>query len=311
MKQMASNFTHIFVIPSTSNRRTFLVFFMDKNHVLMLAVHEKWDKTLNAWEIPLVARGLSERTIETRIRHLRQFSREIRLLPEEIELTHLLIWAASKNWTPETRHAYYTSIRLFFRWYSETYATSNPAKALPSVRRPQTMPRPTPENVFLTAIQTADELTQLILFLGACSGLRAKEISEVHGQNIVNDLQGYSLIIKGKGGRERQVPLPMWLAHLLIRTCAYNGGYAFPGQINGHMSSAHISKLANSILETPWTLHTLRHRFATLAYSAERDLLTVQKLLGHASVSTTQRYAKPPENSLRKAITAADYRNAY
>ena len=39
----------------------------------------------------------------------------------------------------------------------------------------------------------------------------------------------------------------------------------------------------------PWTLHTLRHRFATRAYEATGDLVTVSRLLGHASVATTQR----------------------
>lgn len=49
-----------------------------------------------------------------------------------------------------------------------------------------------------------------------------------------------------------------------------------------------------------------RFRFATLAYRADRDLLTVQRLLGHASVQTTQRYAEPPHNALRRAVRAAD-----
>ena len=77
--------------------------------------------------------------------------------------------------------------------------------------------------------------------------------------------------------------------------------------------SLNVSVLPNDLCEVgaralpgEWTLHTLRHRFATAAYSAERDLLAVQRLLGHASVATTQRYAEPPRDALRKAVEAAD-----
>jgi len=51
-----------------------------------------------------------------------------------------------------------------------------------------------------------------------------------------------------------------------------------------------------------WTAHTLRHRFATRAYAGDRDILSVQQLLGHSSVATTQRYTAPPDDALRKAV---------
>ncbi|AYD90935.1 hypothetical protein D4740_08255 [Actinomyces sp. 2119] len=59
-----------------------------------------------------------------------------------------------------------------------------------------------------------------------------------------------------------------------------------------------------------WTLHALRHRFPTTAYGADRDILAVQilavqRLLGHTSVSTTQRYTAPPTNAMRKAVETA------
>lgn len=53
-----------------------------------------------------------------------------------------------------------------------------------------------------------------------------------------------------------------------------------------------------------WTLHTLRHRFATRAYSIDRDLLAVQTLLGHASPVTTRRYVAVGEDRLRATVLA-------
>jgi site-specific recombinase XerD len=54
-----------------------------------------------------------------------------------------------------------------------------------------------------------------------------------------------------------------------------------------------------------WTAHTLRHRFATVAYAGERDLLAVQVLLGHSKPETTRLYVLIPDASLRAAVAWA------
>jgi site-specific recombinase XerD len=79
----------------------------------------------------------------------------------------------------------------------------------------------------------------------------------------------------------------------------------FPGQVNGHLTSGYVSKLVSDALPPGWTAHTLRHRFASVAYSADRDIRAVQELLGHASVATTQIYTAIPKDALRRAVNAA------
>lgn len=54
-----------------------------------------------------------------------------------------------------------------------------------------------------------------------------------------------------------------------------------------------------------WSMHKLRHRFATKAYAGSRNLRAVQEALGHASVATTQRYTAVSGTEVRAAVAAA------
>lgn len=66
----------------------------------------------------------------------------------------------------------------------------------------------------------------------------------------------------------------------------------------------HLGKLVAAALPGHLTAHTLRHRFATTAYAAERDLRAVQELLGHVSPVTTAIYTKVADESMRRAAAA-------
>ena len=78
-----------------------------------------------------------------------------------------------------------------------------------------------------------------------------------------------------------------------------------PGQTDGHLSADYVGVLMARALPDGLTAHTLRHRFATAAYGATRDLLAVQELLGHSSPETTRNYVQLPADALRRAVEAA------
>jgi integrase/recombinase XerC len=59
------------------------------------------------------------------------------------------------------------------------------------------------------------------------------------------------------------------------------------------------------VLPNGWTLHTLRHRFATRAYRGSRNLRAVQVLMGHSSIATTERYLACDDNEIRAAMLSA------
>jgi integrase/recombinase XerC len=59
------------------------------------------------------------------------------------------------------------------------------------------------------------------------------------------------------------------------------------------------------VLPEPWTMHTLRHRFASRAFRGSRNLRAVQVLMGHSSIATTERYLAVDDDEVRAAMLAA------
>ena len=275
------------------------------DHTTLMPVPQSWDTALHTFEVALRAAGRRETTIGTRLRHVRQMARALpRTAPAEVSADQLLEWAAARDWAPETRHSYYVSIRAF---YAALRIDPSPADALPTISRPVPPPRPTPERVYRDALAAADERTRAILVLAGAAGLRRGEIVRVNIADLSDDGDAPLLLVRAKGGHDRLIPVTAEIAGLIRTRCAADpdGGWAFPSRDGGHIRPRWASKLAVRVLPPGWSLHSLRHRFATTAYSADRDLLAVQRLLGHSSVATTQRYTAPPDDAMRRALDAA------
>lgn len=214
----------------------------------------------------------------------------------------LLGWLSDHDWKPETRHAVRSSLRSFYAWaVGEGHAAGDPAARLPAVSRSPAHPRPIPDRLLADAMRAAPERERLMMRLAAEVGLRRGEICQVHTRDLLEDLSGWSLVVHGKGGRRRTVPLPESLG---LELSAREAGYVFPGQIDGHLSAGHVGVLVKDLLPTGWTLHTLRHRFASASYAIDRDVLTVQALLGHSSADTTRRYVRLPDGAARRLVNS-------
>ena len=276
----------------------------------LLPIPPDWQTKLRDWELSLHARGLRQATVDTRIRHLRRLARDLDApTPSAVTPTMLTNWSGQQRWAPETRHAYHESIKLFYKWAESQWAISNPAeKTLHKIKRTTPPARPTPEQILHTAVETSPPRTELILRLAAELGLRRTEIALLHNNDLAQTAEGWVLEIHGKGGKTRYLPCPPELAHKIRTT----GGptWIFPGEINGHLSPRWISKLAAKQLPKPWSLHTLRHRFATIAYNhAGHDLIAVQQALGHTSIQTTQRYTAHQPQQLTHLTQATQITN--
>ncbi|PLY06146.1 MAG: tyrosine recombinase XerC [Desulfuromonas sp.] len=201
-----------------------------------------------------------------------------------------------------------SSLKAFFRYLVRCgVLEKSPADALATPRREQYLPK------ILSAEQTAtlldhsppgDRLLVLrdlaIFELIYSCGLR---VSEVTGLNIdAVDFAGAQVRVLGKGNKERVLPIGRQAIaalqnYLEERQPDNNREALFLNRRGGRLSARSVQRnlklrLLQLNLPTDVTPHALRHSFATHLLDAGADLRVIQELLGHASLSTTQRYTK-------------------
>ncbi len=199
-----------------------------------------------------------------------------------------------------------SSLRTFFKfWMRQKVMTQNPAKSVATPKIPKRVPR------FLSEEETATLLhipmgasfqerrDRAILELFYSSGLR---VSELVGVNISDiDLMNGVVRVLGKGRKERLVPvgrpaLESIQDYLQMRELqTQNPGPLFVNRKGGRLTVRSVERqvkkyLRLSGIQKHVTPHMLRHTFATHMLNHGADLRGIQELLGHTSLSTTQRY---------------------
>jgi integrase len=179
--------------------------------------------------------------------------------------------------------------------------TLSPVEDLEPGKPSKPNPRPVPEDDYAFALQVADERDRLMVWLAGGVGLRRGEVSRVHTDDVFKDLLGWSLVVHGKGGRTDTVPLPDALAREILRKPP---GFVFPGAIDGHLSPAYVGKRVKRLLPAAYSMHKLRTRFGTKAYSVSHDLAAVQDLMRHESPETTRWYVAVPDDNKRAIVNA-------
>ncbi len=261
-----------------------------------------WRKSIEGWTDTLRAAGLSAQTIKSRRYKMVHLAALLMPSgPKDVTTEQIVQAFARQQWKPETRKAYRNTISSFFRWLHKSGRRSDdPSLDVPRVKKPHAHPRPCPDRYIAAAMEMATSSERLMIRLGAECGLRRGEIARVHSDDVVADSAGRSLIVRGKGDKQRIVPLPDDLAGIIMDA----RGYLFPGRFGGHVEESYIGDHISRLLPDGYAAHTLRHRFATTAYAATHDLFVVAELLGHESVETTEHYVAMPDGRLREATAA-------
>ena len=273
--------------------------------IARMGILTTWTGLIGAFVLHLSAGGRAKGTRDLRRYHLLSLAEVSTSGPLQITTDEIAVWLDRDDWNQNTRRSHRTSACQFFAWLTATgRRLDNPAALLATVTGVIGRPRPIPEQSLRGAVATAPPRERLMIALAAGAGLRRAEVAAVHRDHVERTLDGWTLRVLGKGERERLVPIADDLAEALRA----RPGYAFPSPQGGHLTPAHVGKLVTRLLPEGWTTHTLRHRFASAAYRADRDIRAVQELLGHASVATTQIYTAVPDDAVRRAAGVAAVR---
>lgn len=225
--------------------------------------------------------------------------------------------------SPNSVARHLSALRTFYNYLHRRWDISNPALALirgPKVKKP--LPKPVSESGAKDLIEQAASLEQhawlnarnaavITLLYGA--GLRISEVLSLTWQDVpLSD----ALRIKGKGDKVRPVPIiPVVKAAVDDYVRAYPSGFPKEGALfravrggplRARQVQLDIQKLRGALgLPESTTPHALRHSFATHLLAGGGDLRTIQQLLGHENLSTTQRYTKVDVGALRRVHASA------
>lgn len=233
--------------------------------------------------------------------------------PDEVDALTVRSWLASLRAEGHARSSIVrrlSALRTFFSWLQrEGLAESNPARGVATPRTEKSLPVSLSVPEAAAVVEAPPPDTELglrdraLLELLYATGLR---VSELVGLSLPDvDLPGRQVRTIGKGRKERIVPfgekaaeaLAAWLpARLaLLAGRRVRGEPLFLNARGGRLTDRSVRRvldraLAAAEVSRHASPHALRHSFATHLLSAGADLRTIQELLGHASLATTQKY---------------------
>jgi integrase/recombinase XerD len=283
-------------------------------------------------------RGAAAHTIEAYTRDLSEFLAYLAAKGKHAtdataeQLRGFLAGLARKGLAPTSRARKLSAIRQFFRFLlAEGLRDDDPCSAIDSPRLGRPLPKILSFAEVETLLETAKQASEnaadgaprrraLRLYAALetlyATGLRVSELISLPRNVLIADDR--VLTVKGKGGRERLVPLnetarEALSAHLAaIRDAEAEGRgvspWLFPSSGGEHLTRQRFGQelkalaLAADIEPSRVSPHVLRHAFASHLLERGADLRTVQQLLGHADISTTQIYTHVIEERLRRLV---------
>ena len=217
-----------------------------------------------------------------------------------------------------------SAVRSFLRHaVRDGVVESNPAEGLPTPR----IPKPLPQDLTVDEVcnlldcigrdSLADARDRAMLELLYATGVRVGELVGLDLEDL--DLTSRSIRVLGKGNKERLVPfvakagdlLRDWLDRSMsIRKTGVGANAVFLNLRGGRLTDRSVRRILDgrmreAAIHAHISPHVLRHSFATHMLGAGADLRAIQELLGHASLSTTQRYTHVSPDALMQVYDKA------
>lgn len=258
-------------------------------------------------------RSASPHTVEAYSRDLQQFAsflgRQIGPAATIHQISHLHIrsYLASvhKELTKSSAGRKLAAIRSLFRFLLRRgIIDKNPAELISTPKKEKKLPFHLNVDEITTLVEAprAPEVLpardRAILETLYSSGLRVSELTGLDVKGI--DLEAGSVRVFGKGGKERLVPLGSKAMGALVAYLDMRGNPGlnaplFANSRGGRLTRRSVARIVDRYMLHLETMkkaspHTLRHTFATHLLEGGADLRSIQEMLGHASLSTTQKY---------------------
>ena len=218
-----------------------------------------------------------------------------------------------------------SALRQMMVWLvDEQCRTDNPCRWIDNPKQPRNLPKSLSEGeitALISAAQTLEPATKAfqitaMLELLYTTGLRVSELVALPADQFRRDRE--TILVRGKGGRERLVALGAparlavmrWLAHQDETALGATSTYLFPAgehHVTRQQFAFALKGLAEEAGIDPARVspHVLRHSFATHMMNRGADLRGLQTLLGHADISTTQIYTATRPDRLAGLVTQA------
>jgi integrase/recombinase XerD len=259
-------------------------------------------------------RNLAPETIRGYVYYVARFARYFGRSPEQLTPAHarqyqLHLLEKKVSWS--TFNQSVCALRFF---YGTTLGRKDYVKRLPFGKKPKRVPVVLSRDEALKFLQCIQSRKQrMLLTTMYATGMRVGEAVELR----VNDIDSRRMTIlvsRGKGNKQRLVPLaPALLTELrLFWQTHRNPVWLFPSHDpNRHLSIASVERMcararARAGLKRRFNTHALRHTFATELLEAGVDLFSIQKILGHRSLSTTAHYTHVRRSHLQEACKSLD-----
>jgi len=225
-----------------------------------------------------------------------------------------------------------TTLRQFYRFlYDERVRDDDPTTTVDSPRQRRALPKYLSEDEVDRLLGAAAEIDGpkgrrmlALMEILYATGLRVSELVSLPLSALSGD--GEVIIVRGKGGKERMVPLGGPAADAVSEYLDVRDGflagrgkgdvteslYLFPSRgKEGHLTRVRFSQLLKELAVAAGldarkvSPHVLRHSFASHLLAHGADLRALQQLLGHADISTTQIYTHVLEERLRQLVESA------
>ncbi len=287
-------------------------------------------------EMLSVERGAAQNTIDSYGRDLadfQAFSVARKRQPENADsdlIRKYLKKLSGTGMAPSTSARRLSTLRQFFRFlHAEGVRDDDPSSAIDSPKQGRSLPKYLSEDEverLLMAAQnrTGSEGLRLLAMLELlyATGLRVSELVGLPLSALSRD--GQFLIVRGKGGKERMVPLSEPARQAIenynhVRESFLPKGRKAPGQNwlfpsrskQGHLTRARFGQLMKELAieggiePRRVSPHVLRHSFASHMLAHGADLRSLQQMLGHADITTTQIYTHVLEERLRQLVNDA------